>query len=133
MDLPNADEDYAALSDRMDKLKTQYPVIDKVNEDSGEIRMTADAFGGRLQVDRQSVDPNKLRFGRFFFDGDGFQTVQEVGIVRPGESFHFRYMASVQTPGSWVQPGTDVDFEAKWEANARWARLVALGSPVGSA
>lgn len=95
--------------------------------------VTADAFGGRLQVDRQSVDPNKLRFGRFFFDGDGFQTVQEVGIVRPGESFHFRYMASVQTPGSWVQPGTDVDFEAKWEANARWARLVALGSPVGSA
>ena len=85
------------------------------------------------QVDRQSVDPNKLRFGRFFFDGDGFQTVQEVGIVRPGESFHFRYMASVQTPGTWVQPGTDVDFEAKWEANARWARLVALGSPVGSA
>ena len=42
MDLSNADEDYAALSDRMDKLKTQYPVIDKVNEDSGEIRMTAE-------------------------------------------------------------------------------------------
>ena len=42
MDLPNADEDYAALSDRMDKLKTQYPVIDKMNEGSGEIRMTAE-------------------------------------------------------------------------------------------
>ncbi len=32
MDLLNADEDYAALSGRMDKLKTQYPVIDKMNE-----------------------------------------------------------------------------------------------------
>ena len=29
MDLLNTDEDYAALSDRMDKLKTQYPVIDR--------------------------------------------------------------------------------------------------------
>ena len=37
MDLLNTDEDYAVLSDRMDKLKTQYPVIDKMNEDSGEI------------------------------------------------------------------------------------------------
>ena len=42
MDLLNTDEDYAALSDRMDKLKTQYPVIDKMNEGSGEIRMTAE-------------------------------------------------------------------------------------------
>ena len=42
MDLQNTNEDYAELSDRMDKLKTQYPVIDKVNEDSGEIRMTAE-------------------------------------------------------------------------------------------
>ena len=42
MDLLNTGEDYAALSDRMDKLKTQYPVIDKMNEGSGEIRMTAE-------------------------------------------------------------------------------------------
>ena len=42
MDLLNTDEDYAELSDRMDKLKTQHPVIDDMNEDSGEIRMTAD-------------------------------------------------------------------------------------------
>ena len=42
MDLLNTDEDYAKLSDRMDKLKTQYPVIDKMNEGSGEIRMTAE-------------------------------------------------------------------------------------------
>lgn len=39
MDLLNTNEDYAELSDRMDKLKTQYPVIDKMNEGSGEIRM----------------------------------------------------------------------------------------------
>ena len=39
MDLLNTDEDYAALSDRMDKLKTQHPVIDNMNEDSGEIRI----------------------------------------------------------------------------------------------
>ncbi|MFR7868913.1 MAG: DUF6664 family protein [Oscillospiraceae bacterium] len=59
MDLPNADEDYAALSDRMDKLKTQYPVIDKVNEDSGEIRMTAEehrAYMDYLNLARQMED-----------------------------------------------------------------------------
>ena len=59
MDLPNADEDYAALSDRMDKLKTQNPVIDKVNEDSGEIRMTAEehrAYMDYLNLARQMED-----------------------------------------------------------------------------
>ena len=53
MDLPNTDEDYAALSDRMDKLKTQYPVIDKVNEDSGEIRMTAEEHRARQMEDME--------------------------------------------------------------------------------
>ena len=43
MDLLNTDEDYAALSDRMDKLKTQYPVIDKMNEGSGCLLYTSDA------------------------------------------------------------------------------------------
>ena len=42
MDLLNTDEGYAALSDRMDKLNTQHLVIDNMNEDSGEIRMTAE-------------------------------------------------------------------------------------------
>lgn len=59
MDLPNTDEDYAALSDRMDKLKTQYPVIDKVNEDSGEIRMPAEehrAYVDYLNLARQMED-----------------------------------------------------------------------------
>jgi len=95
--------------------------------------VTADTFGGHIQVDRDSVDRNEVKMGRFFLDGEGGQAVVDLGIVRPGESFHFRYMASVQTPGTWVTPGTDVNFEARWEAKAQWARLVALGSPVGSA
>lgn len=59
MDLLNADEDYAALSGRMDKLKTQYPVIDKMNEGSGEIRITADehrAYVAYLSLVRQMED-----------------------------------------------------------------------------
>ena len=59
MDLLNTDEDYAGLSDRMDKLKTQYPVIDKMNEDSGEIRMTAEehrAYVNYLNLVRQMED-----------------------------------------------------------------------------
>ena len=59
MDLLNTDEDYAALSDRMDKLKTQYPVIDKMNESSGEIRMTAEehrAYVDYLNLARQMED-----------------------------------------------------------------------------
>ena len=59
MDLLNTDEDYAALSDRMDKLKTQYPVIDKMNEDSGEIRMTAEehrAYVDYMNLARQMED-----------------------------------------------------------------------------
>lgn len=55
MDLLNTDEDYAALSDRMDKLKTQYPVIDKMNEGSGEIRMTAEEH--RAYVDYLNLAP----------------------------------------------------------------------------
>ena len=59
MDLLNTDKDYAALSGRMDKLKTQYPVIDKMNEDSGEIRMTAEehqAYVDYLNLARQMED-----------------------------------------------------------------------------
>ena len=51
MDLLNTDEDYAELSDRMDKLKTQYPVI--------EIRMTAEehrAYVDYLNLARQMED-----------------------------------------------------------------------------
>ena len=43
----------------MDKLKTQYPVIDKMNEGSGEIRMTAEehrAYVDYLNLARQMED-----------------------------------------------------------------------------
>lgn len=62
MDLLNTDEDYAALSDRMDKLKTQHPVIDKMNESSGEIRMTAEehrAYVDYLNLVRQMEEDRK--------------------------------------------------------------------------
>ena len=42
MDLLNTDADYAALSARMDQLHPQYPVIAKMHERSGELRMTAE-------------------------------------------------------------------------------------------
>ena len=64
MDLLNTDEDYAGFSDRMDKLKTQYPVIDKMNEDSGEIRMTAEehrAYVDYLNLARQMEDMERQR------------------------------------------------------------------------
>jgi hypothetical protein len=91
-----------------------------------------DTFGGRMQIDRSSVDRNAIQFGRFFLDGEGSQTVIDIGLVQPMHSFHFRYIASVQTPGTWVTPGPDADVEPRWEAYARWTRLVALGSPMGS-
>ena len=59
MDLLNTGEDYAALSDRMDKLKTQYPVICKMNEGSGDIHMTAEehrAYVAYLSHVRQMED-----------------------------------------------------------------------------
>ena len=59
MDLLNTDEDYAELSYRMHKLTTQYPVIDKMNEGSGEIRMTAEehrAYVDYLNLARQMED-----------------------------------------------------------------------------
>ncbi|AKF14297.1 hypothetical protein SEA_VINCENZO_35 [Mycobacterium phage Vincenzo] len=88
-----------------------------------------DTFGGRLQVDRASVAKDLLQFGRFFLDGDDSQTYVDLGVVPPYQSFHFRYLAAVQTPGVWTQPS---EFEPRWEAYARWTRLVALGSPVGA-
>lgn len=91
-----------------------------------------DSFGGQMQIDRASVDRNKIKFCRFFLDGEGNQTVVDLGIVPPMNSFHFRYIASVQTPGTWVTPGTDSDVQPRWEAYARWTRLVALGSPMGA-
>ncbi|AEJ92818.1 hypothetical protein SEA_OSMAXIMUS_37 [Pegunavirus osmaximus] len=86
------------------------------------------SFGGRLQLDRASVARDAVKFGRFFLTGDDQQAWVDLGIVRPQQSFHFRYRAAVQTPGTWVTPS---ELEPRWEAYARWTRLVALGGPVG--
>ena len=88
-----------------------------------------DTFGGRLQIDRASVAKDLLQFGRFFLDGDDSQTYVDLGTVPAKQSFHFRYLAAVQTPGVWTVPS---EFEPRWEAYARWTRLVAIGSPVGA-
>ena len=59
MDLLNTDEDYAALSDRMDKLKTKYPFKDINKKISCEIRMTAEehrAYVDYLNLARQMED-----------------------------------------------------------------------------
>ncbi|MBV9869131.1 MAG: hypothetical protein JO214_00670 [Frankiaceae bacterium] len=89
-------------------------------------------FGGRLQLDRASAAADDLLFGRFFLDGDDQQTWVDLGVVPPMQSFHFRYLAAVQTPGTWIIPGKDSDITPRWEAYARWTRLVAVGGPVGA-
>jgi hypothetical protein len=86
----------------------------------------ADTHGGRLQIDRSSVSPDNLLFGRYFLDGDDSHIYVDCGIVPPFQNLHFRYMAAVQTPGTWTEP---TQFTPRWEANARWARLVALAQP----
>lgn len=87
-----------------------------------------DTFGGRLQFDRPSAAAADLVYCRQFLDGDASQAVEPCGVVQPGESLHFRYLAAVQTPGTWTAPS---EFEARWEAHARWTRLLALSTPVG--
>ncbi|QGH75287.1 hypothetical protein I5G61_gp39 [Mycobacterium phage Quesadilla] len=92
----------------------------------------ANTFGGRLQIDRASVAADDIQFGRYFLDGDDFQTWVSIGTVPPRQSFHFRYLAAVQTPGTWIIPGSNSDVTPRWEAYARWTRLIALAAPVGS-
>lgn len=89
----------------------------------------ADTFGGRLQIDRASVAAADLQYGRYFLNGDDSQTWVDLGVVPAQQSFHFRYLAAVQTPNVWTTPS---EFEPRWEANALWTRLVAMGWPVGS-
>lgn len=89
-----------------------------------------DTFGGRLQIDRASVGRADLQYARYFFDGDDSQVWQDIGVVPPQQSFHFRYIAAVQTPNVWTVP---TEFEPRWEAHARWTRLVALGAPAEAA
>ncbi|MHC9292069.1 DUF7172 family protein [Mycobacterium sp. LTG2003] len=89
-----------------------------------------DAFGGRAQIDRPEASAEALKFGRLFVDGDTTQALVPIGELEPQHSVHFRYVCSVQTPGTWTSPS---EFEPRWEAHARWARLLLLAWPVGSA
>lgn len=92
----------------------------------------ADTFGGRIQIDRPSVAANDILFGRYFLIGDDSVRWVDVGTVPPRKSFHFRYIASVQTPGTWTIPGTDSDVTPRWEAHARWTRLTAMARAVAA-
>lgn len=87
-----------------------------------------DTFGGKLQFDRPAAAAADLKYCRQFFDGDSAQAWVTVGVVEPQEAMHFRYLAAVQTPGVWTTPS---EFDPRWEANARWARLLAFALPVG--
>ena len=88
-----------------------------------------DTFGGRLQIDRPSAAADDVQYGRYFLFGDGSQAYVPIGTVLPEESFHFRYIAAIQTPGVWIDPTGD--FTPRWEAYAYWTRLIALASPTG--
>lgn len=88
-----------------------------------------DTMGGKLQIDRPEVAPKDLQFARFFYDFDASQAWVAIGIVPSMQLLHFRYLAAFQTPGVWTTPS---EYEPRWEASARWARLLAFATPVGS-
>lgn len=89
-----------------------------------------DSFGGRGQINRPEDADEALLYGRYFADCDSSQAWVNIGQLDPLESLHFRYLAAVQTPGVWSTPS---EFEPRWEAQARWTRLLAFSTPVGSA
>lgn len=97
--------------------------------------MSLDAFGGKQQIDRPSVSPSELKYGRLFLDGDDSQRAVPLGIVRQREAFHFRYLCGVQTPGAWITT-SDQDSQAsspQFETQAHWTRLIALAAPMVTA
>ncbi|AWN04236.1 minor tail protein [Gordonia phage Sour] len=98
-----------------------------------------DSTGGRLQLDRAYTAGADLKFGRVFLDTDDAATLVPVGIVPSMQSLHFRYLASVQTPGTWTTQGDGGAAGAasggsagRHEAQARWTRLTALAAPIGA-
>jgi hypothetical protein len=88
--------------------------------------VTDDTFGGRLQVDPPDTLAANLSFARYFLLCDDSVSYVPVGVVQPGQSFEFQYLAAVQTPGTWTQPTA---FTGEYIAYAYWTRLVALASP----
>jgi len=100
-----------------------------VNPNADYPSVNQDTFGGKMQIDRPSAAPADLLYGRFFLDGDTSQAWVNCGELAPQYSFQFRYLAAVQTPGVWTAATA---FEPDWEADARWVRLLAFATPVGS-
>jgi hypothetical protein len=88
-----------------------------------------DTFGGRLQIDPPDTLAANLTYARYFLLADDSVSYVPVGVVAPGQSFQFQYLAAVQTPGVWTQPTA---FTGEYMAYCYWTRLVALASPVGS-
>lgn len=88
-----------------------------------------DAFGGRAQIDRPEVSAKDLNFGRLFLFGDASTAAVDCGVLKTGELLHFRYIASVQTPGTFTAPS---EFEPRWEAQANYTNLRIYAGPVGS-
>lgn len=88
-----------------------------------------DTFGGKTQYDRPSVVAADIKYCRQFYDADSSAAWVNIGIVKSMESLHFRYLAAVQTPGIWTTPS---EFDPRWEAQARWARILAFATPVGA-
>ncbi|AQT78330.1 hypothetical protein B1R94_02380 [Mycolicibacterium litorale] len=87
-----------------------------------------DTCGGKLQTNRSSTAAADLGYCRQFYDFDSSQAWVTVGRVDPMEALHFRYLSAVQTPGVWTTPS---EFEPRWEAHARYARLIAIATPIG--
>lgn len=92
--------------------------------------VTQDSFGGRLQLNKAQTAPDQLAYGRLFLTVDASQTWVPIGLVPNGQALHFRYRAAVQTPGLWISPTEE---SPRYEAHARWGRLLAFAAPVGSA
>ncbi len=88
-----------------------------------------DTMGGRMQIDRPEAQAADLKYGRFFFDFDSSQAWVSIGVVKSMQMLHFRYIAAVQTPGVWTVASA---FPPSWEAHARYTRLLAFATPVGS-
>lgn len=107
-------------------------LISPIGQSADYPSVYADTFGGRLQIDRPDVDPDNLQYGRYFLNGDDSQAYVYIGVVPPSWSFNFNYLAAVQTPGIWIQPGASANFDGRWEADANWTRLLALANPVAA-
>lgn len=88
--------------------------------------VSQETLGGGFQTDRPETDPKDIQRGYTYFDFDASQTIIHLGDVGPDHNIHVRYIAAIQTPGTWTVPS---EFEPRWEANARYAWLTVIARP----